>query len=1021
MASLMSQKTATAILWVILDNKSTSEVFEYYGRAIDRGGVQATSNYASSLFNSDEGVVKYSGKSDDEILKSIYYKVYSTAAEDQVINGYLSSGKTIPEISSMMITDLLSYNGTDKDIVEQQNTFESEINKIVFTWDGKSDVGSGALDVSSIYYVLGDKPENFVAKTWGGKLNNKEVTFEFAIEHFLALKPELNNGTDEYFLNEVFDNALGRTPSVAEKNIYLARLASGESKVSIISGVINDLKSTTGLADYQNYEKYILTVTGHQPGEMPTGNYQEKMVATYLALPQRDIDAEALVYYSRILEKGKSYQDLMGFLLGTKEFQNKGAALNGIDYIKHVFGAFFPNDNSVNYDKLWAILNLENKSEIVDVLLNEFRYHGDYKSELILSAVNNPSVYYSSVTNFEEKIGNILNYKTVATLNSGVKDYDVIGHVNTGIEHTLSYAEWAILKSVDLYINSNIKIDLTTAKNLMELNVYGSKPTEFVSHTVSSSQFIDRITLYNENITTSVNGNYYISPEVNMSLSKFNFGFNNNINVFWDGNSVGQGANHVSNDVVYKGYGTISANLITKQIVSTEINGIFTNTVSSNIANFASVFTYDTLNLGWLDLGGYIGKTEAYRVVNHPDGSVSHEVISTQNNTFDAGLINSPSHEGLIADIWKNSIPEVRVSNGNQAIMSFTLSKKADDVHVLNYWNRVDNYDLQITGDVTRENKLTFHLADNALYPTQILGLYYTAGRDTYAGSINYISERSGSVFDNFDIYSYGNDEYSNHLDLFISAQVNSLSINGTRHLDLNIDSYTNDITKIVLNSSRGVDIDFKGGVKPGVFDVAGSGNIDTIVSKIQGGLNAPDSLYGFLIKSEINSLSLNKFSHVNGSTYFNYAKNVVPTDTLIDIDRSVYGSEVIINKFAIEKFTLLDQQSDIVISSGLNGSTIKDYGTILTSQTEPHGFNLEIGVQLTDRVGAFGYANTNKPGVKMSAIVVDSNSNHIFDANDTLIIAFDVNSHDIASGMSYSPLVEINGALKQSELSEFL
>ncbi|RJF58130.1 DUF4214 domain-containing protein [Serratia inhibens] len=1021
MASLISQKTSVALIWSILERNTTSETYEYVGRLIERGGESAVVAYTTALFNSEEGTALYSGRSDEEILNIIYSRVYAVPAEQQVIDAYLSNGKTIAENTSEIIIGLLSYSGTDHGVVDAQSVFDSKINKIMVTWDGQPVNGSGIIEMRGVNYLLGASPDNEEMAAWGNKIDNHEVTLSEGIAHFLILSPEMNNGTDEFFISKLFDNAIDRAPSVTEKEAYLTQLAEGVSRNSIISDMLDDLKNSTEPVNGKNHDAYIHAVTGYIPGELPGVNYQEQMVAIYLALPHRDIDNKALVYYGRILEKGKSYHDLIDFLIGTKEFQNKGANLNGIDYLKHVFSALYPNENAVNYEKLWESLESKSKSEIVEILLNEFRYKSDYSSELIVGVLKFSSNYYAQSANFEEKIGNILGYKTTATLSSGSKDYSVIGTVNTGKEHSLTFAELAILKSINLYAINNIKIDLTTAKNLMELNVYGDKLTEFISHVASTTQFVNKINLHGANITSSMNGNYHISPEVDLSLAKINFGFNNKINVFWNGNSVDGGANHVSNDFIYKGYGTISANLITKQITSTEINGVVTNTISSNIANFASVFTYDTLSLGWLDLGGYVGKTEAYRIIQKPDGSVSHETIATQNHTFDAGLINSPGHEGLIASVWKNNIPEVRVSNGNQAIMSFTLSKKADDVHVLNYWNRVDNYDLQLTGDVTSENKLTFHLTGNALYPTQSLGLYHTPGKDTYAGSINYISEQLGAVFDNFDIYSYGNDQYSNHLDLRIDAQVNSLSINGMRHLDLNINSYSDYISKIVINVSRGVDIDFKGGLKPSVSDVATSTNLDVITKSIEGGSSAPGSLQGMLIVNEVSSSGGSKFSNVSGEVYLNYAEGIVPSNTIIDIERSVYGSEVVINKFSTEKFSLIDQQSDIVILSGLNGHEIKDYGTILSSQTEPHNFNVRIGVGLSDKVGVFGYSNANNQSVKMSAIVIDNNDDHIFDVNDTLIIAYDVNSHDVANGMSYNTLLVTNGVVKAQEGTGFL
>lgn len=142
---LLTQKEVAAIQYIVLGkNTYTGEsVFDSVANGF-RKGTLTQEQYINDLIQSSDGQSLYAGKTDLEILKSVYTELSGVSPDDSVLQSYLDSSGLGGAIYDA-ISDLMLYNGFNTDVLSSQNNLDQALNAMMF-----SDYGSSSWDVWSV-------------------------------------------------------------------------------------------------------------------------------------------------------------------------------------------------------------------------------------------------------------------------------------------------------------------------------------------------------------------------------------------------------------------------------------------------------------------------------------------------------------------------------------------------------------------------------------------------------------------------------------------------------------------------------------------------------------------------------------------------------------------------------------------------------------------------------------------------------------------------------------------------------
>ncbi len=176
------------------------------------------------------------------------------------------------------------------------------------------------------------------------------------------------------------------------------------------------------------------------------------------------------------------------------------------------------------------------------------------------------------------------------------------------------------------------------------------------------------------------------------STGTFNLGEGND-SLKWLGNASSGAPNTVSTSIKAdggSGIDTISANLITKNVVMSGNTAIRTATISTNTSQFT--------NFEKLDLAGYIGKAN----VSSGSTAVDH--------TFDFGVLTGNAvSESSTTGLTNNVVQAATSTIGSQG---FVLSGLASNVHVINAAGG-SSAQLEVTGNATAASSVDITFRQN--------------------------------------------------------------------------------------------------------------------------------------------------------------------------------------------------------------------------------------------------------------------------------------------------------------------
>lgn len=749
---------------------------------------------------------------------------------------------------------------------------------------------------------------------------------------------------------------------------------------SVISGLLNyNGFDYTTLATQNNFDNILDAMMYKDYGTATWDvwseslSQQEQIISAYLAIAGRSVDMSGLRGWTTSLTiSNNTFDSILGRMLNSVEFQSKGAQLTGEDFIKHIFNGVYGADPTSEQISTYSALGSD-KVAITNAIINDLR--------------NSTATDNATVTNqhaFEYEIGTGLLYKTGAILTATAGGGNATGTVNTNSSHQISNAETAVLTNVQLNANAATTVNLKFADHLANLEIGGGSAAtvnlsdngvnpgvnitvDNGSITLNASSGADKVLLTTDAVVASATG-------------KFNLGTGND-SLKWLGNGVSNGANTVSTAITANGgdgVDTISANLITKNVVMSGNAVTRTATISTNTSQFT--------NFEKLDLAGYIGKATV------SSGSTA------ANHTFDFGILTGNAvSESSTTGLINNVVQAATSTIGSQG---FVLSGLADQVHVINAAGG-NSAQLEVTGNATAASSVDITFLQNA---TNHFDVNFTATSDSdiNAGSLSLISSSSllgGTALSTVNIGSGGTGNFDNVLSLTgANTQVQTINVTGDHALNLTVGTGYSNVHDINASTNTG-------GLNL-TSNVGGTG--DGILVQL---LNALP-LSG-VTTTILNLLGLNGGYHlrVEGTSVadsFNVVGNTVVTggtgENLYQLKSSTINSGVTISDFNSGKDTIFDTASGLTINNDTSHTAIADYGTRATDVVESLLGTLVTGIvggvvgllgqilgignngDLTSKVGLASVVWADNSHEASNYLIIDNNNNHTLDANDSVV-----------------------------------
>lgn len=781
-------------------------------------------------------------------------------------------------------------------------------------------------------------------------------------------------------LKEIYIKIHGSAPSDTELQGALNSSDLASSIANAIDTLLNynGFDSVTSSAQ-QSYDAAIDKMMYKEYGTAAWNQWntaltsQEQVAASFLTLAGRAADMAGLSFWTTVLtQQGKTFDFLLERLIGSSEMQSKGTNLTGDSYINYIYKNIYGVDASSAALATYGSLGTD-KTVIAQAIINDLR--------------NSTSTDISTVTAqhaFENTIGTSLLYKTGAILTATAGGGNATGTVNTNSSHQISNAETAVLTNVQLNANAATTVNLKFADHLANLEIGGGSAAtvnlsdngvnpgvnitvDNGSITLNASSGADKVLLTTDAVVASATG-------------KFNLGTGND-SLKWLGNGVSNGANTVSTAITANGgdgVDTISANLITKNVVMSGNVAVRTATISTNTSQFT--------NFEKLDLAGYIGKATV------SSGSTA------ANHTFDFGILTGNAvSESSTTGLTNNVVQAATSTIGSQG---FVLSGLADQVHVINAAGG-NSAQLEVTGNATAASSVDITFLQNA---TNHFDVNFTATSDSdiNAGSLSLISSSSllgGTALSTVNIGSGGTGNFDNVLSLTgANTQVQTINVTGDHALNLTVGTGYSNVHDINASTNTG-------GLNL-TSNVGGTG--DGILVQL---LNALP-LSG-VTTTILNLLGLNGGYHlsVEGTSVadsFNVVGNTVVTggtgENLYQLKSSTINSGVTISDFNSGKDTIFDTASGLTINNDTSHTAIADYGTRATDVVESLLGTLVTGIvggvvgllgqilgignngDLTSKVGLASVVWADNSHEASNYLIIDNNNDHTLDANDTVV-----------------------------------
>ncbi|MGB8665356.1 MAG: DUF4214 domain-containing protein, partial [Serratia inhibens] len=922
----------------------------------------------------------------------VYTKAYGSAALNTTLQDLLASSSLAASISKVL-SDLINYHGFDSATTASQSSFDTQINMVLFPATSPAAAGQGASDVQAIYHVLGLVSQSSNVNLFGSILNAGTKSVAQIADKFVADRSYLTALNNNDFISRVFTASFERAPSSTELSHFLSELTGGSTRGQIVAEIITSLRGTVAPTDAVAQQHFNDATVTYAQGQIAGLAAQEQAAAVYLAVPERGIDAGALDNWSKYLSLSTTtYKNFISSVLGSAEFQRKGAQLTGDDFIQHVYTAVYGVAANAGQLAIYSALGSD-KSAITQAIIDDLR-----------TSTATDATTVTQQHGFEFDIGTSLLYKTAASLSATAAGGNATGSVNTGASHQISNAETAVLTDVLLDANAASVVNLKFADHLANLTINGTSAATVNLSDNGVNPGVD-ITVNNGNVILNASSGaddvlVTSTAAVATATGDFNLGAGND-SLKWLGNAAVGGANTVGTGVSGNGgdgVDTISANFITKNVVMSGNTVVRTATITSNSAQFS--------NFEKLDLAGYIGKATV------SSGSTA------ANHTFDFGVLTGNAVSESSTTGLTNNVVQAATSNiGSQG---FVLSGLADAVKVINAAGG-DSAQLEVTGDATSASSVEITFLQNATNHFDV-NFTATSSADVNAGSLALNSSSSvllGTALTDVNIASGGTGDFDNILALTgTNDQVQNITVTGDHLLDLTLGSGFSNVRDIDASANTG-------GLN---LDSSHGGTGDGIIIQLLNIL--PLSVVTTtLLAPVLTALGLNGYQMtVEGSTAADNLAAIGNTTltggsgvNTFEAKASNTQAGITITDFDSTKDKIVDVASALTISGDTSGTAVADYGTRASDTLDAllgslvggltNGvigllggiLGLDSSNSLTSKVGVasvvFGGAGDNAS----SYVIIDNNDDQTLDLGDSVIYLTGQNHQQLLDTLHYA------------------
>ncbi|KHM24739.1 beta strand repeat-containing protein [Klebsiella aerogenes] len=249
---LLTQKEVAAIQYAVLGkNTYSGDAFFDAVAGQFRDGSLTPTQYISNLLASTDGVARYAGKTDTDIVKAVYASLWGSPASDAVAQTYLSSGSLSSALNAV-INNVLNYNGFDSATLLAQKNLDNALNAVMFkdygtsTWNTWSVSLNNKELVEAAYIALADRSADMSGlRAWTSFLTQPGKTYDSLLKLLISSTEFQRKGANlvgDDYIKHVYNGIYGVDPDSTALAKYNAL---GTDKTIITKAIINDLRGST--------------------------------------------------------------------------------------------------------------------------------------------------------------------------------------------------------------------------------------------------------------------------------------------------------------------------------------------------------------------------------------------------------------------------------------------------------------------------------------------------------------------------------------------------------------------------------------------------------------------------------------------------------------------------------------------------------------------------------------------------------------------------------------------------------
>lgn len=1026
MSLLTLQQDVAILFYATLGKKADDKALTYFAKQLEKGSY-TQSELANKFILSQDGQHRYDGLTTSQKVQYIYQNTNGTPPDTATLNtltAQVEAGTTLGSLTTTLITETQSYAGNDAVPLSQQQHLENVINTTLYPSQIElpSQI-SAAENVQGMYYLLGSMVNSAAIDYWSGILDSGKKTAVEMANYFVSLKSYISSLNNEDFVKKIFSQAFGTTANSADLQKYVSGLNSqSETHGDVMMRMMDDIRNDTG-HDVAR-QNFAAATHVYAPGELPAAKYAEVVMSLYLTVAGVSADAAAIDSFSRLLAGGKTQEQLLKILAENDLFSN---ADNYQSIYQKLYGS--PLDSTSAQAILLKAGN--DKVKATSLIIEAFR-NGEYPLD---NHTTPPPA--KLLHDYEVNLGHALGYQNIFNGTFTLSDSGkLVADINARAPHEVTYAEIASLTSLSqLNINANINIavDLSQLPSISSNKIVlsGDYATSAAVRDSLGNKYAIDLLLTEKNISNAdatqqlKATNATVEADADLNSAKINLLLNNQL--YWEGNSINGGANHIGNNFlaerdtrVDNNNSMISANFITKSIYLTSND---TGGIDGSIVSNINQFLYFSL----IDLTHYTGTGNIY---------MNGQLVATEGSkVFDFGVIDQQAT--IFNQAYNNVSTLLQADRAKVLDGSYTgsqgaiISAYSGELSLINMTNTY----LQINGDLTNQSRI--HVYDS-LQSGKTFNLALTEA----ATEVPYLDMGTFSLTsthkDTLDISMKHASTHAVERALTLSGGDNHISTLELSGLTTGPDMLLN----LTIKSDFGDNLQTITGIDASMGPVFSQIDLNLVSEKSGTGggsfyktLNALanksdfshiiDTLAGYQLSVKDTGLTVHS-ANVKGNTTLNTTQELTFTDSTIDsmvtlnsgYQNSIIKAGDVGNQWVFSK---TGDKTATLYGSATTGTELKNVFTGLAASDNAQDLFSQVLAKMTNGASTNNLSEVGLLKLDKSVyVIVDNNHNQTFDTDDLVFSIGNQDPYLAAVSLHYqAPAITVNGAAAATHLVE--